>query len=256
MTAPRTDDTLDAPTLDTRNRHAQTTGAEQRTLAAIFRHPLAHNLAWREVASLFAAIGSIDERHSGEFVLTAGDQTHVMKKPHHKDLTGDDVMELRHFLARAGWSPEAKPSLDPDAATAAPDPAFVVVIDHAGARIYALDRSIDAVQGASAPEPTHVTRHGEARAQDADRDETYPEDTHFFDAVAEAVKGDGEIVVIGHGAGQSNEADHLTAYLDRHHKPVAARIARQLTADLPRLSPAELVDLGRRAIGSAHDRAE
>ena len=254
MTAPRTDDTLDAPTLDTRNRHAQSTGAEQRTLAAIFRHPLAHNLAWREVASLFAAIGSIDERHSGEFVLTAGDQTHVMKKPHHKDLTGDDVMELRRFLARAGWSPEAKPSLDADAA--APDPAFVVVIDHAGARIYALDRSIDAGRGASAPEPTHVTRHGEARAQDADRDETYPEDTHFFDAVAEAVKGDGEIVVIGHGAGQSNEADHLTAYLDRHHKPVAARIARQLTADLPRLSPAELVDLGRRAIGSAHDRAE
>ena len=254
MTAPRTHDPLDAPTLDTLNLNAQSTGVERRTLAAIFRHPLAHNLAWREVASLFAAIGSIDERHSGEFLLTAGDQTHVMKKPHHKDLTGDDVMELRHFLARAGWSPEAKPSLDADAT--APDPAFVVVIDHAGARIYALDRSIDAFQGAPPPEPKHVTHHVEAKHQDADRDETYPEDTHFFDAVAEAVKGDGEIVVIGHGAGQSNEADHLTAYLDRHHKPVAARIARQLTADLPRLSPAELVDLGRRAIGSAHDRAE
>jgi hypothetical protein len=55
--------------------------------------------------------------------------------------------------------------------------------------------------------------------------------------------------VIDHGNGQSNEADHLSAYLQAHHEPIHDRIVREIVADLPHLTTPELLDLGRRAFG-------
>lgn len=40
------------------NTNAQVTGADRRTLEAIFRHPLSHGLARREVVLLINAIGA------------------------------------------------------------------------------------------------------------------------------------------------------------------------------------------------------
>ena len=56
-----------------------------------------------------------------------------------------------------------------------------------------------------------------------DREENYPDDERFFEAIVSAIAL-GPIVVIGHGKGQSNEADHLRVYLNKHHKAVAARV--------------------------------
>jgi hypothetical protein len=161
------------------------TGADRRTLDAIFRHPLAHNLAWREVVGLIGAIGDAEEKHNGEFVFQAGDATLAMKRPHGKDLQTSDVMDLRHFLTRAGWSPNA--SATPDAEAPAPEPGLIVVIDHAGARVYAID------DGAT-DEPKHLLHHLERKQHDADREETYPEDDKFFEQVANALATGGPIV--------------------------------------------------------------
>ena len=61
----------------------------------------------------------------------------------------------------------------------------------------------------------------------------------------------GRIVVISHGKGQSNEADHLSAYLQAHHKSIHARIVREIVADLPHLTTPELLTLGRNAFAEA-----
>jgi hypothetical protein len=186
------------------NLNAAVTGVDRRTLDAIFRHPLSHNLSWREVVNLFKAIGDAEEKHNGEFVFQAGDQTLAMKKPHAKDLTGPEVMDLRHFLKRTGWSPNASA---PNADAAAPDPSLIVVINHAGAKVYKIDRSVDGGHGVTAYDPKHLLHHLERKMRDEDRDETYPEDEQFFEQVANAVSAGGEIVVIGHGKGQSKEAN-------------------------------------------------
>jgi hypothetical protein len=94
------------------NLNAAVTGVDRRTLDAIFRHPLAHNLAWREVVSLFASIGDAEEKHNGEFEFRIGDDSLAMKRPHNKDLAASDIMDLRHFLTRAGWSPSAAAPVD------------------------------------------------------------------------------------------------------------------------------------------------
>jgi len=110
---------------------------------------------------------------------------------------------------------------------------------------------VDGADGVTAYDPKHLLHHLERKMRDADRDETYPEDEQFFEQVADAVSAGGEIVVIGHGKGQSNEADHLSAYLKTHHKQTYARIVREIVADLPHLTTPELLDLGRHAFSQA-----
>ena len=242
-----TDPKHDVDGAATTNPNATVTGVNRRTLDTIFRHPLSHNLSWREVVNLFTAIGAAEEKHNGEFVFLAGDETLAMKKPHDKDLTGPDIMDLRRFLARAGWSPSASPP--PNASPVTPEPSLIVVIDHAGAKVYKIDRSVDSGHGVTDYDPKHLLHHLERKMRDEDREEAYPEDERFFEQVADAVSAGGEIVVIGHGKGQSNEADHLSAYLKSHHKQTYARIVREIVADLPHLTTPELLDLGRHAFG-------
>ena len=225
----------------TANLNAAVTGVDRRTLDTIFRHPLAHNLSWREVVSLFATIGEADEKQNGEFEFRVGAERLSMKKPHTKDLTGPDVMDLRHLLTRSGWAPDA--SATPPAEAAAPS--LIIVIDHAGARIYQTDKSQTMAPHAS----QHLLHDLERKSRDEDRDETFPRDERFFERIAGAVAAGGKIVVIGHGKGQSSEADHLSAYLQSHHKQTYARIVREIVADLPHLTTPELLELGRHAFG-------
>lgn len=242
MNEPRSDH----PGAAASNLNTAVTGVDRRTLDTIFRHPLSHNLSWRDVVNLFTAIGGAEEKRNGEYVFRAGEDTLAMKKPHTKDLTGPDVMDLRHFLNRAGWSPSAQATPDPGVSV----PALIVVIDHAGAKVYRVDRSIDGAHGATPYDPKHLLHHLERKRRDEDREETYPDDEQFFEKVANAVSAGGEIVVIGHGTGQSNEADHLTAYLRVRHKEAYARVVREIVADLPHLTTPELLDLGRHALGT------
>jgi hypothetical protein len=231
-----------APSL---NLNATEKGQKRRTLDAVFRHPLTHNLEWREVIALIDSIGSVTEKHDGEFLLEAGDQRLSVKRPHGKDIEGPDVIALRHFLTRAGWSPEAAPVAE------APSPhlATIIVIDHAGAKIYQVAEPDDAIRQPVVVEASqHVLHDVDRKQHDADRDEIYPQDERFFEAITRAIAPGGQIVIIGHGKGQSNEGDHLRVYLDKHHKAVCARIAREIVADLPSLTTPELLALGRHGL--------
>ncbi|OYU77426.1 MAG: hypothetical protein CFE32_05600 [Alphaproteobacteria bacterium PA3] len=134
------------------------------------------------------------------------------------------------------------------APTSAPDHAsdasMAVIIDHAGARILPVHRDAEADTAA----PLHLPHQTDRSQHDADRSETYPADTRFFQSIAMAVAGVGRLVVIGHGKGQSNEADHLMTYLGAHHPAVHARVATVLTADLPHASLPQLLALARAAL--------
>lgn len=226
------------------NLNGAATGLDRRTLDAIYRHPLAHNVSWREVVSLFNAIGEAEEQHNGEYLLRAGGHRLSMKRPHDKDLTGPDVMDLRHFLSRAGWSPDAASLAQGDSTS--PAPSLIVVIDHAGANVYRIDGAGDR-QGVIFYDSEHLLHHIERAAHDMDRDENYPEDGRFFELIASAVSTGGKIVVIGHGKGQSNEAGHLSGYLQAHHREISARTVHEMVADLAHLTKPELLQLGHRA---------
>ena len=48
---------------------------QRNTLRQIFQHPAGHNIEWRAVLSLLAAVGSAEERHDGKVAVTIGSQT-------------------------------------------------------------------------------------------------------------------------------------------------------------------------------------
>lgn len=224
------------------------TVAARRVLDRIFQHPLSHNLSWRDVIGLFESAGEVEHSQSGNLVLKLGTDHLPFKMTGDKDLSADDVMALRHFLNRVGWTPGTSPAKPPLLAEAA----LAVVIDHANARIY--DLPLDDAR--HAPHETHHLHHFIDRTDhDADREESWPTDTRYFEAVAAALSGDGRIVVVGHGKGHSNEAEHLMPYLLKHHSAVHARVAREIVADLPHLTVPELLALSRHALQPAQDTA-
>jgi hypothetical protein len=90
--------------------------SHQRTLGTLFQHPLTHNIEWREVVSLFESLGSAVEGGHETLHVTINKQTIVLHPPKHKGLSEDLVMQIRHFLMRAGVEPphpDKGPNSDP-----------------------------------------------------------------------------------------------------------------------------------------------
>jgi hypothetical protein len=219
------------------------TGAHRRTLEAIFRHPVAHNLEWSDVVGLIGKLGDVNEKANREFVFEVAGKRHVMRKPHAKELTTSDVIEVRHFLAQAGLSPgvPSRPAADPAA------PSLLIVVDHHGTKIFQVDvTSDDASEHVIKPyDPHHFLHHLMHKDQSRERGQRAPEEPAYYEKIAAAVALGGKIVVVGHGAGKSNAAHHLIEHLQAHHRETYQRIVREIVADLSSITTPQLLDLVR-----------
>jgi hypothetical protein len=238
----------DAPTIS---------GSHRRCLDAIFRHPLAHYLEWREVLALIAHIGTVEERSGDQVLFSVGGEHQFLRRPHHsKDLTGSDVMALRHLLARAGWSASGAPKEGAEASPA-PPPDVIAIIDHHEAQIWRVDLSAKADGSESegqAYDPRHFLHHMVQKTHRLDHGKTSADDRMFLESVAEAMAGGGRIVLIGHGVGEANMAAQVAAYLKTHHPQTWVRIVTEIVADLPGLTTTQLLDLGRHALDDRETR--
>ena len=224
------------------------TGSNRRTLDAIFRHPLAHNLGWNDVVALLEKIGEVEEKANSEFSLRVGGKRHLMHKPRTKDLTAPELIGLRQFLLQAGWSPEPPPQAVVPPGPAAPS--LMVVVDHHGARIFDIDvASDDASKHVIKPyDPHHFLHHLTHKDQSRERGQRAPEEPSYYEQIAQAVVAGGSIVVVGHGAGHSNAAHHLIEYLRAHHRETYQRVVREVVADLSSITQPQLLDLARQAL--------
>ena len=226
-------------------------GAHLRTLEALFRHPPAHNLEWMDVLALVEKIGAVHKKGDNKFTFDVGGERLLMHKPHTKDLTSSEVADLRHFLQRAGWSDE-----NPSQAAASPElaaPTLMVVVDHHGAKIYRIDAaSGDASKREIRPyDPHHFLHHLAHKEQSREQGQRAPEDAGFYQRIADALAAGGGIVVVGHGTGKSNAAQHLTEYLRTHHRETYQRIVREVGADLSATTTPQLLALAEQALGRA-----
>jgi hypothetical protein len=224
------------------------TGSRRRTLEAIFRHPLAHNLEWSDVVALIGKIGDAQEKANSEFLFEVAGKRHVMRKPHTKDLTSAEVLEVRHFLIQAGWDPAlpSQPAARPDPTA----PSLLIVVDHHGAKIFHVDvTSDDASEHVIRPyDPHHFLHHLTHKDQTREQGQRAPEEPAYYEKIAEAAALGGRIVVVGHGAGKSNAAHHLTEYLKTHHRETYQRIVREIDTDLSSITTPQLLDLARQAL--------
>jgi hypothetical protein len=225
-------------------------GAHLRALEAVFRHPPAHNLEWMDVVSLIGKIGAVRARGGDSFGFEVGSERLLMHKPHAKELTTSDVVDLRHFLERAGWSAQGPARATADRAP--PAPALVVAVDHHGARIYRMDAVAgdDSKREIRPYDPYHFLHHMAHKGQSREQGQRMAEETAFYEAIAAALATGGAIVVVGHGAGTSNAAQYLMEYLRSHHRETWQRVVREIAADLSAVTPAQLLELAERALAA------
>jgi hypothetical protein len=230
-------------------RWSELHGGHLRTLEAVFRHPTAHNLEWTDIVGLLEKIGTVIRVGGDKFGFTIAEQHYVLHKPHTKDLPSAQVAELRQFLTRAGWAPGSAPQPLADPSQQALT--LVVVVDHHGAKIF----RVDAVSGGTAPkelrpyDPHHFLHHLAHKDQSREEGQRAAEDPSFYKRISEALAAGSRIVVIGHGAGKSNAAKHLTEYLRTHHRETYQRIVSELEADLSAVTAPQLLELAEQALG-------
>jgi hypothetical protein len=242
-------------------------GSNRRTLDAIFAHPLAHNLGWNDVVSLLDKIGQTEERENGGISITMAGQNHLvgenhavgedhptgqhhlMLKRHTKDLTPLQLVALRRFMIEAGWAagqpPETAPAEPPE------KPLLMVVVDHHGARIFEIElRSGEAAAHTIRPyDPHHFLHHLVHKDQDRERGQRAPEDFGFYEKIADALAAADRIVLVGHGAGKSSAAAHLSAYLQTHRNAIHRHVIAELSVDLSSITDPQLLELAERTCG-------
>ena len=77
------------------------------TITAVFAHPTSHNIRWVDIVSLVGAVGEIEEKHDGRFRVTIGSEVEVFDRSHGKDVTMEQITDLRRMLTHAGLLPDA-----------------------------------------------------------------------------------------------------------------------------------------------------
>jgi len=76
---------------------------QRYTLLQLFQHPASHNIEWQHVLSLLEAVGSVEQRHDGKYLVHLGAETGVLTRPKHKDIDVQQAVDLRRMLTGAGY---------------------------------------------------------------------------------------------------------------------------------------------------------
>jgi hypothetical protein len=220
--------------------------SSRQTLDLLFAHPLARNLEWTDIAALFEKLGTVEHTANNESSIRVGTVTQKMRRPHGKDLTAEEVMELRHFLTRVGWSIR-----QPLAPREAAD--MLLTIAHHEARLYHMDlRPTDPADQVIKPyDPHHFLHHLAHKSQTREHGQRAAEDPSFYDRISQALAAaapHGRIVVVGHGKGHSDAAHHFIEWVHLHHPETAHRLVGEVVADLSAITPPQLLALGRAAL--------
>jgi hypothetical protein len=79
-------------------------GHHRDTLVRIFQQDTNYNVEWHDVVSLLGAVGTIEQQHDDMFVFRIGQETQVFRRPSHKDIDGQQLVDLRRVLAGAGYA--------------------------------------------------------------------------------------------------------------------------------------------------------
>jgi hypothetical protein len=80
---------------------------QRRTLAALFARPVSGNIQWRDIESLFRALGAeIDERAGSRVEVFLFGEVRVFHRPHPRpDTDKGAVASIRRWLAANGVEP-------------------------------------------------------------------------------------------------------------------------------------------------------
>ena len=104
MASPTTAETVAADIDNTATAAApHLTSHHRATLTQLLRHPSSHNIAWRDARALLDQAGTVQDADGGGIRVTLGGETETIDRPRGKDLSVQDVVDLRRMLVAAGF---------------------------------------------------------------------------------------------------------------------------------------------------------
>lgn len=212
------------------------TGSRRRTYDAIFRHPVAHNLHWRDVWSMLRAFADSADQDNGHLKITRNGHTLVLRPSREKDLAEiSEVMQIRRFIARSN-----------PAATALSDsgPNVLVVLDHRQARIYKAEGHGAVPERLTPYDPLGEGRHLHYVENDSNG-QRRPEDSGFYQAIATRLRGAEKILMFGSGTGASSAMNRLLDELEQHHAGLADRVVGTIVVDQQHMTDDQLLARAR-----------
>jgi hypothetical protein len=216
---------------------------DSRTLEAVFRHPVAHNLAWSDALHLIEQLGAVGHEPNGRLLLAIGEHRDVFHQPHGKDLSAEEIAHLRKFLEGAGVRPGAIEVLDEGHKPASAAPDMVVAVDHHQARLFTVEGTSETARTLRPYDPHHFLHHLSHRQERELRGQREGEESSYYSDIAAALAPAGRIVVLGHGTGHSNAAAHLEEVLRTKHPEIFSRVAAIRALDLSATSEPQLLAL-------------
>jgi hypothetical protein len=212
------------------------TGSHLRTYNTIFQHPISHNLEWRSIRALLMQLGQIVEEPNGHLKATRNGQTFILHQPHTKDAAAaQDVMALRHFLEQSETTP---PETNAKAAH------WLLVIDHHEARVFRSELH-GADPGLILPHDAKEHFRYARDSEEVSRGKEKPDPNSFFEPVARALQGAGQILIFGTGTGASSEMEQFVTWVKTHHPNTAARIVGSLAVNEQHLTEDQLLAKAR-----------
>jgi hypothetical protein len=205
---------------------------------------LPRSVRWDEAFELIEHLGRVEPHGGEEFAFVVGAHRELFKRPHGQELAIDEVSRLRKFLKAADAEPA--PERVQDSTT-------VVVIDHHSAHLFRDANAGGEQQGAEIKpyDPHHFHHHLVHRKEAHYQGDRVPEETSFYEEIAQALVSARDIVLVGHGVGKSSAVDVLLSHLKAHHAELAQRVREVEVVDLSALSEAQIEAVVMRKLSAA-----
>ena len=229
----------------------------ERTLKALFSHPLHHNLRMAEVEGMARDLGLKVEclsdhrlnlqRPDGERIVL-----HAATGVQGPLLDHEGVLRLRRFLQQGGISPE-HPEAEQKRVRGDQAKRLVVHLDHRGARLWWLEGEELTI---STVDPHGLWSSHQRLSHRHDRDvagQRAPLEFEYLNAMGAAIHQADRVLLVGHGHGESDLRHVLMEHLRQQH-PEAIKKVETLNVDDTACTDAELLAIARAHFGNQPHR--
>jgi hypothetical protein len=234
------------------NRH------HQRTLEALFAHPLQHGIRASHVEALLRSLGAhVSELpdHRLRVRLPAGPQTWIPAgpTPHHRQLDAEAVMRVRQFLQQSGISPD-QPRAEGPSPRGDQSLRLVLLLSHRHTDAYrfegdAVEHAVLRPHGLWGSDQNLTHRHERDQAG-----QKAPLDHDYLARITAAMADADTVLLLGHGRGSSDLRQLLLRYLETHRRDLIDRIVAVETVDDSALEEAGVLALARLHFGNLPHR--
>lgn len=230
----------------------------QRTLEALFSHPLVHGLRASKVEAMLHALGADVTPLEGRRLkirLPGGQESwlEVGEGVHHPDLDPEAVLRLRHLLEDAGITPQ-HPEAEPASPRGDQSRRLVIHLDRHRTDVFLLEG--DEVAHAALT-PHGVWGSGENLSHRHDRDmagQKAPRDYDYLTRIMQAMEGADAVLLLGHGTGESDMRQLLLAHVRRHRPDLLERLVGVETLSMADPSEGQLLAVAREHFGNLPHR--